>query len=237
MFLTDRFIYIHLQKTGGTRIREILSQVTDGHSAGRKHGYLNEKPADKLVFGSIRNPYEWYVSLWAFGCEGRGGVLSWLKDDPTWQRVYANANDPELFRLWLKMIYSQEYVNKMQNGYNHFNLNHCIGLMTWHYAYLYLTGVGIDGSPKFRDYDDFSKYEQRHNIVDYWLRLEDLAGTIYKALIEAGCAIDKKNLQILCTERSNMSNHLPYRDYYDLGNIVLVQDKERLIFERFGYNK
>ena len=95
MFVTDRFVYVHMQKTGGTRIREILSELTDGRGVGRQHGFLDAKP-NKLVFGSIRDPLAWYVSLWAFGCEGRGGLLSRLS--AYWQYLYANVEDVDLFR-------------------------------------------------------------------------------------------------------------------------------------------
>lgn len=235
MIETDKLIYIQMQKTGCTRIGEIITQLCGGQSVGRKHGTLLKKPG-KFVIGSIRNPWAWYVSLWAFGCEGRGGVFSWLKDDPEWQWVYSDVNNPLLFRQWLAMIYSDKYLNQMQNGYNQFSLAPHVGLMTWRYAYLYLAGIDIDLVPHFVDYDQFIEYEQQYNIVDRFIKLEALESTLFAALIRAGHDIEFFKLILLCQEKINVSKHLPYQEYYDRASRELIREHERLIVDRFGYN-
>lgn len=62
-----------MQKTGGSHIRRLLERYTDGKAVG-KHNRLTDKYADHFVFGSIRNPWDWYVSLWAYGVSGRGAI-------------------------------------------------------------------------------------------------------------------------------------------------------------------
>lgn len=73
MFIADRLIFLELQKTGGTHILKLLKQYTDGATSG-KHNRLDFKPNDKTVIGSIRNPWDWYVSLWAYGVSGKGAI-------------------------------------------------------------------------------------------------------------------------------------------------------------------
>lgn len=73
MFVTDHLVFMELQKTGGSHIRRLLKQYTDGDTEG-KHNRLNARPEDKMVFGSIRNPWDWYVSLWAYGVGGKGAI-------------------------------------------------------------------------------------------------------------------------------------------------------------------
>lgn len=237
MIETDKLIYIQMQKTGCTRIGEIILELCDGQFVGPRHNTLLSKP-DKFVLGSIRNPWEWYVSLWAFGCKGKGGVLGWLKDDADWQRVYSNPNDVSLFRQWLKMVYSAKYVRQMQNGYDKFCLYNPfrIGLMTWRYAYLYLAGIDTDLVPRFDDYRQFTEYEQQHNMVDHFIRLENLYSTLYDGLSLAGYEIYQNDLIPLCFQRSNQSQHLPYQEYYDSDSIELVRNRERLIVKKFGYS-
>lgn len=238
MIETDKLIYIQMQKTGCTRIGEIITELCGGKSVGRKHGTLLEKPKDKSVIGSIRNPWDWYVSLWAFGCEGRGGVLSWLKDDPGWQRVYSDSNNVDLFRQWLKMVYSEKYISRMQNGYNKFSLAPQVGLMTWRFAYLYLAGVDVDRVPHFDSYDEFDEYEKQNNMVDYlWVSLEDLYPTIAGILLGFGGMHSNKLglLFDLCKEKSNLSNHRPYQEYYDHESYTAVLDREKLIIDKFNY--
>jgi hypothetical protein len=73
MFISDGLVYLELQKTGGTHIRRLLKRYTDGEPVG-KHNRLSAGYDDRLVFGSIRNPWDWYVSLWAYGVGGKGAI-------------------------------------------------------------------------------------------------------------------------------------------------------------------
>jgi hypothetical protein len=76
MFVSDKLIYIQLQKTGCTHIANLLSKCIGGkyilsEHVG-KHNWLQNYNINKLIIGSIRNPWDWYVSLWAYGCNKKG---------------------------------------------------------------------------------------------------------------------------------------------------------------------
>ena len=73
MFLSDNLIFVELHKTGGTHILNLLEQITKGQRIG-KHNRVPEEYHDRFIIGSIRNPWDWYVSLWAYGCSSRGSV-------------------------------------------------------------------------------------------------------------------------------------------------------------------
>jgi len=103
MIEADNLIYLQMQKTGCTRIAEIITDLCGGKPVGRKHGTLIAKP-DKLVIGSIRNPWAWYVSLWAFGCEGKGMIRERLT---RYRNVYTEAEDIDAFRQWLTIVYAE----------------------------------------------------------------------------------------------------------------------------------
>ena len=75
MFLADGLVYLELQKTGGSHINRLLQRYTDGEVKG-KHHRLNETLENHYILGSIRNPWDWYVSLWAFGASGKGAIRS-----------------------------------------------------------------------------------------------------------------------------------------------------------------
>lgn len=232
MFVADRFVYVHMQKTGGTRIREMLTELTEGRGVGRQHGFFDAKP-NKLVFGSIRNPWAWYVSLWAFGCEGRGGLQSRLQ--PDWQYLYKDVDDPELFREWLRKVYSEEATAQMRNGYGRFSLRGDVGFMSYRYAYLYLPGVDLETAPYFRDYFELENYDREHNMVDAWIKLEDLAYTLYAALKLAGYEVSRERVGQLSERRSNTSGHGDIAGYYDFESAQRVRHRERLIVDKHGY--
>lgn len=73
MFISEKIIYTELHKTGGTHICTWLNQLLGGEQVG-KHNRVPSYLWDRFILGSIRNPWDWYVSLWAFGCGGQGSV-------------------------------------------------------------------------------------------------------------------------------------------------------------------
>ena len=86
MFESDRVIFLQLHKTGTTTIVDELQRCTPGrlhkNRQQGKHMALNVPQNGRLVLGSIRNPYDWYLSLWAYGCAGKGELAWYLKADP-----------------------------------------------------------------------------------------------------------------------------------------------------------
>ena len=77
MFINDKIVYLQLQKTGCTHIAQLLTEYLGGTSA-HKHGRLQCSAANRTVIGSIRNPWDWYVSLFAYGCMGQGAIQNRL---------------------------------------------------------------------------------------------------------------------------------------------------------------
>lgn len=73
MFVSDSIVFTELHKTGGTHIGKWLSRLSDGQQIG-KHNRIPQALRDRFILGSVRNPWDWYVSLWAFGCSGQGSV-------------------------------------------------------------------------------------------------------------------------------------------------------------------
>ena len=73
MFVARKLIFLELQKTGGSHIIRLLERYTDGITEG-KHNRLPVDYDRKYIVGSIRSPWDWYVSLWAYGVGGKGAV-------------------------------------------------------------------------------------------------------------------------------------------------------------------
>jgi hypothetical protein len=75
MFVAEKLVYLELQKTGGTHLLRLLEQYIGGQSIG-KHNRMKSEYSDRFIMGSIRNPWDWYVSLWAYGIGGNGAIRS-----------------------------------------------------------------------------------------------------------------------------------------------------------------
>lgn len=103
MFISDELIFLQLQKTAGTHIAALLSEHLQGWMKG-KHGPLDFDPGNRLVVGSVRNPWDWYVSLWSYGCGTAGGVQGLLKGSHlrTAKRIAGSAwRQPKLWNAAL----------------------------------------------------------------------------------------------------------------------------------------
>jgi hypothetical protein len=79
MLVGERVIYLQLQKTGSTRITDLI-QATVGAEERSKHDRIHREDladpeiAARRILGSIRNPWSYYVSLWSYGSRRAGGI-------------------------------------------------------------------------------------------------------------------------------------------------------------------
>ena len=98
MIVTDKLVFLQLQKTASTHIGRLLEQEFAGRERFGKHRPLPRTfdPGPRLIAGSVRDPWDWYVSLWTFGCGRRGGPY----DRSTAARsVWAALRDPGTRRV------------------------------------------------------------------------------------------------------------------------------------------
>jgi hypothetical protein len=79
MLVGEKLIYLQLQKTGSTRITDLI-QATVGAEERHKHDRIRREDladpeiAARRIIGSIRNPWSYYVSLWSYGSRRAGGI-------------------------------------------------------------------------------------------------------------------------------------------------------------------
>lgn len=213
MFISDRLVFIELHKTGCSHIRKVLSDALDGKVVG-KH---NQVPADlfterRSFVGSIRNPWDWYVSLWAFGCDGKGGLrhriapssgssglrgLGWRSNPVSalirllkrsnntkaWQAAYRDSNDPNAFREWLHMMHDESYMQDIGEGYSNSALRHAAGLLTYRYLKLFSTREGEES--RLNDLSTRSlieAWDAEQTFVETFIRMEALEADIFRVL-------------------------------------------------------
>lgn len=68
MITNDHFTFIHMHKTGGQTLSNLLSLIKSSREVGY-HYPISELPAyakDRPIVGMVRNPWSWYVSWYAF---------------------------------------------------------------------------------------------------------------------------------------------------------------------------
>ncbi|HJV72513.1 hypothetical protein [Ideonella sp.] len=88
MLICNKLIFIELQKTGSTHIKQLLRELVGGVNDG-KHNTPDARllGCGKPFIGSVRNPWLWYLSLWSYGCQRKGELFQRLTNEKRWQRM------------------------------------------------------------------------------------------------------------------------------------------------------
>lgn len=66
MIVTDHFVYIHTSRTAGTFLNKLIMEHVAGARLIQYHGHLKNLPAKYAhlpVIGFVRNPWDWYISM------------------------------------------------------------------------------------------------------------------------------------------------------------------------------
>lgn len=217
MVVTDTFIFLHLQKCGGSFIRDfMLENIPTSVKIDPQHdGYSTIKPSDlnKPVIGIIRNPWNWYVSIYHYHLPSKGSFLSPLVQGKTFKefiKLFLTKNTGVIHNLnfnWMDKMNVGPFTYRVIRTFNK-------------------TGLNI----KSIDDIDFS------NVTIINME-NDLVTNFIKGLADNNIILSKvsehklKNIKKVNT--SNRDND--YRKYYDNETRDLVSEKDSLVTELFEY--
>ncbi|RMF24137.1 MAG: hypothetical protein D6756_07500 [Cyanobacteria bacterium J083] len=265
MIVTEHLIFLQLMKTGSSHIAILLQNLISGERIA-KH---NRLPADfpvegKYIVGSVRNPWDWYVSLWAFGCAGKGnlsqrvrvrklqghsiksnpsrGIFSAfneiLKPVSVWQRVYADHTDPQLFREWLHLVLNPIRKYDLGQGYGFSPISSFVGFLTYSYLRLFTRDISLLYSRKYlTNLEQVRQFDQQNNLLQGVIRNEFLEDDLIRVLDEAGYKLSNHQRELI---KSSGKSNASVRDielgyYYDRETVELVAKKEEFIINKYGY--
>jgi uncharacterized protein YlbG (UPF0298 family) len=255
MFISDKLVYLALQKTGCTHVLKLLTSTPalPGKIIGKHNTIYDVKKVDlgdlnsKIKAGNIRNPWDWYVSLWAFGSMGKGGLydqivrkrfyrkinypVSFFTPVKKWKHAYSDAENPELFREWLKLLLVSR--RKDLAGYGKANAGKIIGLLTYRYLELYSYNFKKQ-KRLINSYNQVVEFDKKNNFIDFYIRNEHLE-TDFKTLMEKLQIEDGPVDKALNIPKTNSSVRRNYKDYYDEELTGLVREKEKLIIDKHNY--
>jgi hypothetical protein len=220
MFVSDRLVFVELQKTGCTHIRNLLKDLIGGQFVER---HIQADPRlfveGRSFLGSIRDPWEWHVSLWAYSCDHQGDffdnvttrgirlrkrgwrlrpwdlLVELLQSRPNWhpeqwRRTFRDINDPGAFREWLYMLHDSHFHADVGEGYWRFPLNRFAGLLTYRYLKLFACRKGeLSALRALTTPAQLAAYEAEHCFIDHFIRNERLEPDLLAALDAIGVQV------------------------------------------------
>jgi hypothetical protein len=227
MIIADRFVFLHLHKSGGTFVNEFLLNCVPG---ARRAGYhlprmmIPPEQSNLPVLGMVRNPWSYYVSWYAFQSQlphpnalfrilSQDGTLSF--DLTIRNMLNLGAGSPLLGRLVaaLPPAYTNQGLN-LPGGVLTAIRDSGVGFYSFLYRYMYRGGGG----------------------ALHVGRMEQARTELLSMLTSVGQPLSPEaHRDLLAREPSNVSTHSAYTTYYDGSLRDLVADRDGELIERHGY--
>lgn len=259
MVVTDRFVFIEFPRTGSTHVKLLLRRLFECRSIGMHEPATPEVLASHSAFmGSIRNPWDWYVSLWTFGCGGVGAIYeratrakstiqngpwSGLVFDPApWRAAYADrdALDINGFRSWLHLLCAPSQSRlAFPQGFGCSDLHRHAGLYTYMFTRLFCTNSQTLHRPgALPDRGSVDSFIRSSCYITHMVHTESLSPDLETALTDMGMDLTESQRRTIHTApRLNRSHRsLPIAAYYDDACLQLVAERDALLIKRFGYS-
>ena len=233
MIITERFVFIHMHKTGGQTLNDIIQRCIPGHRVVGYHYPRSEVPpefTDMPLVGMVRNPWDWYVSWYAFNKRpnihnqlftvvsdaGRADFKSTVTNliNLGTDRPASQRRRDDLMQLLPESLDKNKAVGLTKDDIRCFSDNE-----SGYYSWLFdrMVGSAKDGQAFI------GKYENLQH--DFLTIMERLAVAETEAL---KLELDKR-------ERKNASRHSHYSHYYDDELRDLVASKEARLIEKYDY--
>jgi len=266
MFVCDELLYIQMQKTGCTHITGLLKRLFSGRVIG-KHNAASPRQivASRYRISSIRNPWDWYVSLWSFGAGGNGALRHRLttrsvvrpaaeclrrpgrfprpfvtecrRDVAAWRRAYDRAADVAAFRSWLRMMFDPAAARFLGEGYGELAIVPACGYLTHRYLSLCCHSPRLlERRGRIRSFADLVAFEREYCYVDAFIRQEALEETFCEIVGRVRPLSAAERDAVFSANQTNTSRReRAVSEYYDSELVALVGERDRLVVERFGY--
>ena len=233
MIITERFVFIHMHKTGGQTLNDIIKRCIPKHQVIGYHYPSKEVPADSATLplvGIVRNPWDWYISWYTFnnGSKLRNPLFAIVSNNG---QANLNTTISNLINLGSDTALSQQHrqqliqvlpdtlehnrgVGLTKDDIRNFSDNH-----TGYYSWMFQRMLGDYASDQIH----IGKFENLQQ--DFLKIMHNLA------VDQAPSMQQELNKQ----ERKNASQHSHYSHYYDASVQSLVAEKEGQLIDNFNY--
>jgi hypothetical protein len=259
MVVLEKFAFLEMPRTGSTHIKKLLLRMLGGKRIGMHEAATPEVLSTHQAFlGSIRNPWDWYVSQWTIGC-GRAGLVrssstrsghkiekgpsrGLVFDPAPWIESYRDpeAKDVDAFRLWLRLMCTPEQTQTaFPQHFGRSDLRRYAGYYTYRFATLFCRNRRQVHRPSgLADYEALEAFIEEHYYITHMVHTENMANELEAALLDIGVDLSTEQKEMIhSTPPTNRSHRsLPREAFYDDELRDLVSDRDRMIIERFGFN-
>jgi hypothetical protein len=229
MIATDKFVFAHLPRTGGTFITSVIKKFFSsaqevGHHLPRE--LLPSQFSHLPVLGTVRNPWDFYVSLYHYlwPKDATSVLASWMTENGT-------------------LGFNGSIQNLLNLGVDDVRLDLLIGMLPERIDYRKrnIPGFGRDALRNVRG-SGIGYYTLRFNQIFgnsddvFFCRVETLTQDLLTFFERIGAMTPELRDYVLGSEKINAAEHFHYSTYYTPELTELVSLRDRPLIQRFGYN-
>jgi hypothetical protein len=228
MLVTDKFVFVHLPRSGGTFTSEVIKRFfPSAHEIGYHlpRTLLPTEYCHLPVLGAVRNPWDFYVS-WYYHVWPRDAgtpLVSWVSENGKVGFEGATRNalnlgvDNKRFDALVKILPEQvDYRKKNIPNITKEAIRRVRGTGVAYYSFRF--------NHLFGKADDV-----------FVCRFESLRQDLVRFFERIGAATDALRDYVLRSDKVNSAEHLHYSSYYTPELAELVSIRDRQLIERFGY--
>ncbi len=253
MLETKSLVYFDLQKTGCTYLAKVLQEILQEKKIHyQKHGiaftldtFENIKN-NKFSIVTVRNPWDWYVSLWKYGCQESGGFFKYMKAHG-FESLYDFNNNKNIqaFQIWLKIVNDTKFIKQCLGAkYRKSGIFKFAGFYSFRYLSLIYFDF-INEATNLKSFDDLWEYDLKNNFVNAHLKTHNLEKDLidFISSLPPNSKIFRKNYKntiyrISKKEINRSEAHktrLEFVEYYDDEAKEIVIAREKLFIDKFGF--
>lgn len=227
MIITEKFVFLHLHKSGGSFVNDCLLRFVPGAHEVGYHLPRSKIPLDQArlpILGFVRSPWSYYVSWYTFqAARLRPSVLFRVLSAD--RQLGFESTIRNMLNLGTTGTYLDSLVAALPTAYRFRGLN----LPGFALAPIHGTGLGFYGYLYRYLYSDFGEQA-------YIGRMEDLRNELLRMMRCVGQDVSIALFNHVMTAPAvNASPHDDYTTYYTSELRDLVADRDHKIISEHSY--
>lgn len=233
MISNEQFTFIHVHKTGGRSLNSVITQCIPGSETVGYHYPYALLPANRRhlpVVGVVRNPWDWYVSWYAFNRKlgmrnplfivvSDGGKADFKTTVANLANLGNDSAQSRAYRAALAAVLPDGFGTDRGAGLTRACIEGFNDPGRGYYSWLFKRMLGGADSKRLH----VATFE---NLQSDFIAIMQRLGVAESAAIEA---------TLNATEKKNSSSHSHYSHYYDDELRELIAEREQSLIAAYGY--
>ncbi|PQB04238.1 hypothetical protein [Aureitalea marina] len=149
------------------------------------------------------------------------------------KRLYADKNDPELFRQWLRIVLDPKYACLLSGSYYYSGIHKLTGLYSWYMLTFYFKDLGVLTQGKVRSEKELLQFVAANCYIDEFIDQQNLFESFQNLMrehqfLKNNAVLDRLEDRPMNSSKSGQVDHM---SFYTDELVKLVESRESVIVQ------